>query len=134
MATPVTKTADTTPRLVRFRIDHPSLPPPLHNVGKVNVATPDHRLDGWGLRVRGAVVFLVSPRGWKQGKHKNECDTKGPVTVIGPIPMAHVTLEWEGDDADAVDKLQRYDLPAMAKAVPVADEMPALDSKEIGDA
>lgn len=125
---------DTTPRLVRFRIDHPSLPPPLNSVGKVNVAAPDYRLDGWGLRVRGAVVFLVSPRGWKQGKHKNECDVKGPVTVIGPIPMAHVTLEWEGDDADAVDKLQRYDLPAMTKAMPVADEMPALDAKEIGDA
>lgn len=129
----MSKPADPTPRLVRFRIDHLSLPMTLRTIGTVTVAQPDFRLEGWSLRVRGAVVFLVSPRGWRAGISKNECNPKGPHTLIGPVPMAHAGLEWECDDPDGVDKLQRYDLPPMSKAPPVPDEV-AIDAKNLGDA
>jgi hypothetical protein len=129
----VSKTPDLAPRLVRFRLDHPSLPPPMHTMGWITVNNPDYRMEGWSLAVRGAAVFLISPRGWKAGKHKNELDARGPITAIGPIPMAHVTLIWEGEALEFVDKLQRYDLSPMTKAVAAPDE-PAIDAKDLGDA
>lgn len=128
------KTGDTTPRLVRFRIDHPSLPPPLNTFGTVTVDRPDARLEGWGLAVRGAAVFLISPRGWQLSAARPLWNSSGPVTAIGPIPMAHVTLVWEGDDASIVDKLQRFDLPPMVKSAPAPEEKVVLDAKELGDA
>lgn len=123
--------SDPTPRLVRFRIDHPPMLPPFNTMSWVQVANPPPVLDGWGLAIRGAAAFLLSPKGWVHGGARSP--GKGAVTAIGPIPLAHVTLVWEVDDPANVDKLQRYDLPPMTRAPVVPDEMPALDAKEIGD-
>lgn len=123
--------SDPTPRLVRFKIDHPPMLPPFNTLSWVQVANPPPVLDGWSLAIRGAAAFLISPRGWVHGSSSRA--PNGPVSAIGPIPLAHVTLVWELEDAALVDKLQRYDLAPMKRAAVVPDEMPVLDAKEIGD-
>lgn len=124
------------PRLLRFRVDHVVLPlgPPMHSMGVVTCDAPDARIEGWSLEIRGAAAFLVSPRGWKQGTTFRELTGKGELTVVGPLPMQHVTCAWAGDDANIVDKLQRFTSPPFARAAPVQPEERAVDAKDLGDA
>lgn len=124
-------------RLVRFKVEHPILPsgPPLHALGSITCDSPDTRIAGWSLEIRGAAAFLVSPRGWAQNKHPNEFGNKGLITVVGPIPMAHITCVWEGDDAGIVDKLQRFSSPPFTRApAPLTADDAPLDAKDLGDA
>lgn len=126
------KTPPPTARLVSFYV-HPEhrLPPPLQHNGLVHVDSPG-QLAGWGVEVRGATMFLVSPPGWTNSVPAVQWKKDGPRTVYGPIPLAHVTLIWQGAAPD-VDKLQRYSLPEMKLAKPAAETAPTIDPKEIGD-
>lgn len=133
-----TKPPDPQPalRLARFRVDtgHAiGIGPPFHSMGLVDCANPPANIEGWSVAIRGAAVFFVSPPGWQQGRSIRELTGRGPLTVIGPIPLQHVTLVWEGDP-QGVDKLQRVDVPPLARVV-VPSEAPgrAIDSKELGD-
>lgn len=127
---------ETTPRLLRFRIDHPVLPlgPPMHSMGVVTCDAPDARIEGWSLAIRGAKAFLVSPRGWTQGKNFRELDGKGEIVFVGPIPMQHVTCAWSGADPEGYDKVDRFTSPPFARVAPVQPEERAIDSKDLGDA
>lgn len=122
------------PRLVGFHIwpQHP-LPAPLQHTGLVHVDAPPGILAGWGVEVRGATMFLVSPPGWANGKPPTQWLKGGDRTIYGPIPLANVTLIWQGGGAEIVDKLQRYSLPEMRVTRTAVETAPALDPKEIGD-
>ena len=121
-------------RLVGFHVppEH-RLPAPLQHVGLVNVDQPPGNLAGWGIEVRNAMMFLGSPPGWAQGKGAAQWSKTGDRTFYGPIPLANVTLIWQGASAEMVDKLQRYSLPEMRTARAAVEAGPALDPKEIGD-
>lgn len=122
------------PRLVGFHVrPEAQLPAPLHRVGLVHVDQPQ-QLDGWGVEIRGATMFLVSPPGWKQGTPATTWKKNGERTIFGPISLVNVTLIWQGASIDACDKVQRYSLPEMrtaAKQVPEGE--PAIDPKYLGD-
>lgn len=130
------------PRLVGVycRPDY-RLPPPLHAVDKIDVDAPGPML-GWGVHIRGATMFLVSPPGWKlgrdSGKHRELWDSSGARRTFGPIALANVTLVWEhagGDNTGKViDGLQRYDLPEMKGAArATTDAGPAIPPSQMGD-
>ncbi len=70
----------------------------------------ENTLRGWTLSVRGAAVFLVSPRGWTR-KGLPLCESKEQHVL--ELPRADVKLHWASDDAlTAIDKqVQRYDAP-----------------------
>lgn len=129
-----TKPAAPAPRLVGFRVrPDAALPRPLDRIGLVNMQLPEMALVGWSVHVRGSVVFFISPRGWKYGQTANTWPRDGKLTIVGPVPMSSITLSWEADSPDAVDKLQRYDSPPMQAPKPVGDELPQIDPKELGD-
>lgn len=121
MSKPDTAPPASTPRLARFRVDHPvvGVPPHFHNLGLVDCQNPDGRIVGWSILIRGAAVFFVSPRGAE------------PPSIV-EIPRQHVTFVWAGD-ATGVEKLQRVDVPPLARAMPVQPVEPAIPSKELGD-
>lgn len=137
------KTASSPPhRLIGIhcRADY-RLPPPLHTVDKIDVDLPGVML-GWGVHIRGATMFLVSPPGWKQGrdggKHRVQWDANGVRHVYGPIALANVTLVWEQTGAEntgkVIDGLQRYDLPEIKGAARAApDTGPAIPPSQMGD-
>lgn len=119
------------PRLVGFLIRRDAeLPAPFDRTQLVNMRQPEARHIGWSARVRGQVVFFVSPKGWVRGRAVNEWPKDGPVTILGPVPMSSITLIWEGED---IGKCQSYDSPPMQAARPQADEQPQIDPKDLGD-
>ncbi len=67
-------------------------------------------LKGWTISIRGAAVFLVSPRGWV---HKGHPLTDSREQHVFELPRSDVKLHWASDDAlTAIDKqVQRYDSP-----------------------
>jgi hypothetical protein len=123
-------------RLVQvwIRPDVPMHPSIRTNAGQIDFVrgTPT-QLQGWSVRVRGQVMFLVSPRGWGNGVPAPMRDPKGKHMMLGPIPLTGATLVWEGDDAAIVDKLQRYDSPALTSPTAVPEDVPVLNPKEMGD-
>jgi hypothetical protein len=123
-----------TARLVGFSVQpaHP-LPPPLHRISNVNFDTLDGQLDGWGVEIRGATMFLVSPPGWKHGMPSVSWRKDGERTLVGPISLAHVTLFWKGASAEAVDKCARYSLPEMRVTRPAPESGPAIPPSQMGD-
>lgn len=116
-----------TVRLVSFRAATGQLPGGINLNQVIHTANPAGHLDGWSIRIRGASVFLITPRGWtRERSHgsRNGFDPKGPFKAF-ELPRSEFTFEWECDDMDAVDKLQRYDSPPMtfkrAEPEPVVD-------------
>ena len=88
----------------------PSLPI-LGSLGNVVCSDPGHKVRGWRVQVRGPAVFLVSPQGWVAGV---------PLATLKPgprrvyeLPRAACVMQWDTDDVDAIDKLQRFDGPPM---------------------
>lgn len=97
------------------------------STGAIEIAKPPDRFRQWQISVRGGVVFLISPRGWKQGTSRpNEpgkaWDPNGRCRVW-EIPRTQAQLEWDGDDPlAAIDKsVQRYDTGPMGESWPPAD-------------
>lgn len=121
------------PRLLRFLLTTTLPGFPVMSAGIVNVDACDYRLVGWSIAIRGAAAFFISPPGWAIGAHPNSLSGKGKVQVFGPVPLTHMTCVWEGDDASALDRLQRVDVPPM-KMRPIAVDVLVGDSKEMGDA
>ena len=124
-------------RLTHFRVEHGVIGrgPPFHSMSLIDVDQPDGRLVGWSIQIRGVQVFFLSPPGWEQGQNEHMRPGKGETTVIGPIPLLHVTCLWKGDPS-LIDKLQRYDHPPMQRAITAVsvDRSIAMDAKEMGDA
>ena len=92
----------------------PSLPV-LGSLGVVTLADPNARMRGWHISIRGPAVCLVSPPGWALNRPLESLDKTGPRRVF-ELPRAMCVLQWETNDPDEVDKLQRYDSPAMGVA------------------
>lgn len=102
-------------RLVSFRCAVGQLPGGINLNQVVNTANPPGPLDGWSIRIRGASVFLITPRGWTRDRSsgsRHAFDGKAPCKVF-ELPRQEFTFEWECDDMDAVDKMQRYDSAPM---------------------
>lgn len=99
--------------------------PNVAGIGAVDTDKPHTVLDGFSIAVRGGVVFLISPPGWGLGISVHERKPDGPRRVF-EIPRTQVLIQWETDDASAIDKaMQRADTPPMyrvreAEEVPVA--------------
>ena len=93
----------------------PPLPGTLGALSTVTCDNPNPKVKAWRVAVRGPAVFLVSPPGWVAGKALHEYDEKGPRRVI-EVPRTECVLQWETDDVAEVDKLQRFDAPAMGVA------------------
>lgn len=85
---------------------------------------------GWTVSIRGNAVFVISPAGWSRDKPASQWRADGPRRVF-EVPRSKVTLEWDIDDAKALDKdVARWD-ELMVRRVA---EVPAVNLKEVGDA
>lgn len=106
-------------------------------VGTINCDAPAGQWVGWSVSIRGAAVFLVSPRGWVRGvTSANLRNPKDPARAF-EIARVNCQLVWEGDDiAASIDKsIQRHDTGPFETAVRAPDPDEAmLGRKDVGDA
>ena len=103
------------PRLVSFKCDSGQLAGGINLNMVIHVDTPPGHLDGWSLRIRGPRVLLITPRGWTRDRSsgsRHGMDPKGRHRVF-ERPRTEFTFEWDTDDLEALDKLDRYDLAPM---------------------
>jgi hypothetical protein len=97
----------------------PSLPI-LGSLGNIVCADPNFKVRGFRVAIRGPAVFLVSPPGWVVGHPLASFDAKGPRRVI-EVPRSECVLQFECDDLESIDKLQRFDAPPMGVVEDVED-------------
>jgi hypothetical protein len=103
---------------------------------------PNTPMIGWRAIIRAGAIFLVSPRGWKSGRHPKEWNSDEP-SVIHEIPRANCYLHWAGDSSDIESMLKtKFETPPFGPPIPPPDvEIPSrggllagLDPKDMGDA
>jgi hypothetical protein len=129
-------TEPTPPRLAAFKVmtGPTGEGPPFHSMGQCRVDEPNEHMIGWSIAVRGAAVFFVSPPGWTQSKQTRDPNGTGERRIL-EFDRREVKFVWVGQDASAVDKLQRMDVgPMTRKALPSDERAPAVDPKDMGDA
>jgi hypothetical protein len=129
-------TEPTPPRLAAFKVmtGPTGEGPPLHSMGQCRVDEPNEHMIGWSIAVRGAAVFFVSPPGWTQSRPTKDPNGIGERRIL-EFDRREVKFVWVGQDASAVDKLQRFDVgPMTRKALPSDERAVAIDSKDMGDA
>lgn len=126
----LTVTFTETPRLPGVRAGEMS---------SIELDKPHEALKHWRLAVRGASVFLISPRGWRQGKKRHEWDDNG-ANIVHEIPRALCVFQWSGspDLIDIVAK-GKYDSPPFGGPLPDREKLapppePEIDPKDLGDA
>lgn len=80
----------------------PSIPGVRAGVGgKIECLNPTEPMRGWRAVIKGAMLVLVSPSGWKSGKQPREWEKDGPVQAW-ESPRANCHLQWEADASDDV--------------------------------
>ncbi len=109
------------------------------DMSTIQCENPNQTLVGWRAVIRGAMLFLVSPKGWKPGSKTHEWDASEPA-VIHEIPRTHCFMHWEGElaDIDAVLAKGKFETPAFGPVTPVIAPgkslLAQLDPSQIGDA
>lgn len=66
------------------------------DVSELVCDNPTEAMKGWHAIVRGSVVLLVSPPGWRPGSYTRESQGVGP-RRIHEIPRNNCFLYFEGD-------------------------------------
>lgn len=105
-------------------ISPPAIPGSLGALGIVVCADPTPKMRGWRVAIRGPAVFLISPCGWEPGKALPLLDKSGPRRIV-EVPRSECVMQWETDDVAEIEKLQRFDAPAMG-VVEEAEDLEAL--------
>lgn len=102
----------------------------LGNVLRVRINDPEDRFRGFRVAVRGPVVYLVSPPGWRQGQPLHTFKKNGPVRAW-EVPRAHCQLMFdEMASIEEIDKLQNLTSDVAEKRVPPEEE-PELTESEL---
>lgn len=108
----------------------------------ITCENPSTPLVGWRAILRGAALFLVSPKGWKTGKPASEWDPEGP-SMIHEIPRIHCFFHWEGEqaDIDAAITKGKFESPPfgppastlLSASLPSKGILAQLDPSQMGD-
>lgn len=116
-----------------------TLPSMIDGIGRgsrVHIADPQS-FTGWTFSIRGAAVFLQSPRGWTREHHNvPHVWKKDGERQFFEVPRVECRMQWAADDMKAIDAaMQRYDTGVMCRpGVAEAAAVPVRDAKEMGDA
>lgn len=75
------------------------------DLSQVKLLSPPESLKGWRVSIRGAMVYFISPSGWKA---PGRPETSHRMT-IHEVPRINCFLWWEGDASDISDVQKGYD-------------------------
>lgn len=102
-----------------------SLPAPLH---------------GWRAFIRGAMLLLVSPPGWRPGINRDQWKPDGPCEVI-EVPRTNCSLVWSADGPRDLEQISGKAFesepfgPPPLPAPSLLDQLPPdVPPHELGDA
>ncbi len=84
---------------------------------------PNDNLVGWRAILRGSVLFLVSPAGYKIGGKASERDASGPCT-IHEVPRSNCYFTWVGAVDDLAGMLKGFESPPFGRPTPVVHVSP----------
>lgn len=96
--------------------------PHVGNIGEVDWLKPSDRWGGWVVRLRGPLVYLVSPRGWTTGIKPHLFNAKGPRLVL-QFPVSAVRIVFDAAEDLDTDKMGKYDSAPVP--MPVSGEVAA---------
>lgn len=70
------------------------------DLGTIDCLNPTTPMRGWRVFVKGSILLLVSPLGWKSGKNPREWDRESGLYQMYEIPRANCYLQWESNDSN----------------------------------